>query len=72
MGKVTVSLIEELLLNKDWVERVLDASGMQGWRRYRIEYGYGGPEGVIYLPPHICPTQVEVLIEQEETTHNTA
>ena len=51
-----VSLVEEMIFNP-----AILADHMVGWRRYRIEYVFEGrgPEGWVYLPPHVDPASVE-------------
>lgn len=37
------------------------STGMNGWRMYRIEYDFedNRPEGIIWAPPHVDPTELE-------------
>ena len=43
-------LVEQMVLNPP-------SSRMVGWRNYRIEYGWDGPDGLIWLPPD-CPREI--------------
>jgi len=45
---------------------------MQGWRCYRIEYGFecSCPEGIIYLPPLGDTDELEDWIANEQSIHD--
>jgi len=51
---VDISLTEQAVMNTDRLPE-----GMKDWRMYRIEYGPGGPEGVIWLPRSMNPEYLE-------------
>lgn len=59
-GSIRPELTEEVIMNDD-----LLPGGMEGWRRFRIEYGFecACPEGLIYLPPHVDPDIIEDLLQ---------
>lgn len=40
--------------------------GMEGYRLFRIEYGEGFPEGIMYLPPGVNPGMVEWVMNPKE------
>lgn len=54
------SFTEEMVLNPKHMGRI------EGWRRYRIEYGFEDetPEGIVYLPSHINPDLLENFINR--------
>jgi len=52
------SLTEEMILNYAALPPSLN-----GWRRFRIEYGFecGCPEETIYLPPTVTHEQLDLI-----------
>jgi hypothetical protein len=57
------SLTEEMILNPNALP-----PSLRGWRRYRIEYGFecSCPEGLIYLPSHVDPEEIEKLFGEDD------
>jgi hypothetical protein len=57
---VYIGLTEEMVFNPP--------EGMEGWRRYRIEYGGFNEmcltEGKVWLPAHVDPGEFEKLMEK--------
>lgn len=62
--KTRPSLVEECIMNYDALPPSLN-----GWRRYRIEYGFecSCPEGLIYLPPGANMEIIEDILNGELT-----
>lgn len=56
-----VSLTEEFILNWEGLPKYMET---EGWRRYRIEYGFecSCPEGIVYLPSNVNPDDIENII----------
>lgn len=53
--------------NPFWLtEEIYLGDRLQGWRRYRFEYGFecGCPEGVIYLPENFDTEIVEKTLRE--------
>lgn len=70
-GQVRVNLVEEMILNPDALHCPWHPKAMDGWRRYRLEYGYecSCPEGVVYLPPNIDAQALEDWINARIRVH---
>jgi len=68
--KPIVSLVEQVVANTGYIEKVLRPLGMEHWRNYRIEYkgdaDYSEIEGCIWLPPTANADFVENIIHGEE------
>ncbi len=56
-----ISLTEEMVLNPNYLPK-----WMEGWRKYRIEYGFecSCPEGSIVLPPNVDPEKIEEILNE--------
>lgn len=54
------SLVEEAIFNYEALP-----PSLQGWRRFRIEYGFecSCPEGLIYLPPDTTYEEIDKIEE---------
>ncbi len=62
-ASIQPSLTEEMIARSDFLP-----DAMEGWRAYRIEYGFEGscPEGIIYLPPYVNPIEIERILNLKE------
>ena len=66
-SSVYVSAVEEMILNPDALHCNWHPKAMDGWRRYRLEYGFecSCPEGTIYLPPDVDVRELEDWIDKK-------